>query len=345
VRLPSGSGDEALAQALSQIASEPLDHDRPLWRLWLIDDGDGSSAIAVRIHHVIADGVALLGVLYGFSDEGAGSEPLVPTMSRAAPAFAPHAGLGHRAAGLGRIARLALRRSDTPTALAGRPGGEKALAWSTAFDVETVRRAAHRAGAHVNDVVLGSLAGAVRMLALHGGAPVRNAVHALVPVALPHHDGALENRYASMFVRLPIEVEDPANRVIAARAAMDEARAQAGVEVGRSLVSAAFALGAHVEHLGVRLLSHKASLVVSNVPGPTEPIHVGGRRITSVAFASPTCGTIALSASAFSYAGDLRVTISADTAVMPDAWPFARLFDVEMRATLAALLGAADGSA
>jgi diacylglycerol O-acyltransferase / wax synthase len=342
VRLPPGSGDEALARAVSRIASEPLDPARPLWRMWLIDEGDGRAAVAVRIHHVIADGVALLGVLYGFSDEGAG----VVMPSRQAPAAVPGAAAAHRLAGLARIARLAARRSDTPAALAGRPRGEKAFAWSTAFDVLALRDAAHHVGAHVNDVVLGALAGALRVLVARGDAPPpRDAVHALVPVALPHHAGALENRYASMFVRLPIDVADPRGRVVAARVSMNEARAQAGVEVGRSLVTAAFALGAHIEHIGVRLLSHKASLVASNVAGPSEPMHVGGRQIRSIAFASPTCGSIALSASAFSYAGELRVTIATDTAVMPDAWPFVRLFEEEMRSTLAALLGAAKGSA
>ena len=350
VRLPPGSGEEELALAVSRIASEPLDRTRPLWRMWLIDGGRGPSSIAVRIHHVIADGVALLGILYGFSDEGAGvTLPARPTPTRARTprdrSFSRE-GLAHRASGLVRMARLAGRPADTRAALTGRPHGEKALAWSTAFDVESVRGAAHRAGAHVNDVVLGALAGAVRMLVVtRGEHPPREQVHALVPVALPHQDGALGNRYASMFVRLPIEVADPIARVTAARAAMQAARAQAGVEVGRSLVSAAYALGAHIEHVGVRLLSHKASLVVSNVAGPTEPLHVGGRRLTSIAFASPTCGSLALSASAFSYAGALRVTIATDTAVMPDPWPFARLFEEEMRKTIAALLGAAPGPA
>ena len=72
---------------------------------------------------------------------------------------------------------------------------------------------------------------------------------------------------------------------------------------------------------------------------------IGGRRITSVVFASPTCGSLALSVSAFSYAGELRVAVATDTAVMPDPWPFARMFDEEMKTTVAALLGAARASA
>jgi hypothetical protein len=85
--------------------------------------------------------------------------------------------------------------------------------------------------------------------------------------------------------------------------------------------------------------------VASNVVGPETPMHIGGRRITSVVFASPSCGSLALSVSAFSYAGELRVTIATDTAVMRDPWPLARLFEEEMKRTVAALLGAGGASA
>ena len=345
VRLAPGSGDEQLAEVLSRIASEPLDRDRPLWRMWLVDGEGGRSAIAVRIHHAIADGVALLGVLYGFSDEGVGAAPAEPEPAAPAP---PAARRSSRdlVRGAVAIARLLARPADAPAALSGRPAGRKALAWSAPFDVASIRSAAHRAGAHLNDVILGALAGALRVLVAQGGAPPRSAVHALVPVALPHEVGAMGNRYASLFVRLPVDVGGAIERVTAARDAMHEARATAGLQLGRSLVGAAFALREHAERIGVRLLSRKASLVVSNLAGPTEPtLHVAGRRITSIVFASPMPGSVALSASVFSYGGELRVTIAVDTAVLPDPWPLVRLLEIEMRATLAALLGTAAGTA
>jgi diacylglycerol O-acyltransferase len=75
------------------------------------------------------------------------------------------------------------------------------------------------------------------------------------------------------------------------------------------------------------------------------PLHVAGRRIDSILFASPTSGALALSASAFSYGGQLRVTIAADTAVVPDPWSIVQLFEDELRGTLFALLGGAAKSA
>ena len=341
VRLVEGAGEGDLARVLSRIASEPLDRARPLWRMWLIDGDGDRSAIAVRIHHVIADGVALLGVLYGFSDEGADS--MVSTSSPSAPATPPSS--GHFIRRAAELARLVARPADAPPALAGRPRGSKALAWSAPIDVESIRRAAHGVDAHINDVVLGALAGAVRMLVARDGSPPSQPVHALVPVALPHAQGALGNRFASLFVRLPIDVAGEVDRVIAARDAMHEARAASGVELGRSLIGAAFALREHVERIGVRVLSRKATLVLSNVAGPPEALHVAGRRIDSILFASPTSGSLALSASAFSYRGQLRMTIAADTAVVPDPWSIVGLFEEEMRVVLTALLGGAARSA
>lgn len=163
-------------------------------------------------------------------------------------------------------------------------------------------------------------------------------MHALVPVALPHAQGALGNRFASLFVPLPIDVAGEVDRVLAARDGMREARAASGVELGRSLVGAAFALRQHVGRIGVRLLSRRATLVLSNLAGPPAALHVGGRRIESIVFAAPTSGSLALSASAFSYEGQLRVTIATDTAVVADPWSVVELFEDEMRATLAALL-------
>jgi len=275
-------------------------------------------------------------VLYGFSDEGADSlSP--PFVAPVAPGAAPRGGhLVRRAA---ELARLVARGPDAPPALAGRPRGAKALGWSAPFDVASLRRAAHGVDAHLNDVVLGALAGAVRSLVARDGSPPNHPVHVLVPVALPHVAGALGNRFASLFVRLPIDVAGEVDRVIAARDAMREARAASGVELGRSLIGAAVALREPVERIGVRVLSRRATLVVSNVAGPTEALHVAGRRIDSILFAAPTSGSLALSASAFSYAGELRVTIGVDTAVVPDPWSIVELFEEEMRVTLGLLQG------
>ena len=108
------------------------------------------------------------------------------------------------------------------------------------------------------------------------------------------------------------------DRVRAAQAAVDDARARAGIPLGEVLVAGAALLGPLGERLAVRVLSRKASLVASNVAGPSSPLHLGGHLVTDVMFAAPAPGAIALSLNLMTYRDALRVTVATDTAIVPD---------------------------
>ena len=49
--------------------SHPLDPSKPLWQFSLIDNYQGGSALLSRIHHCIADGIALVGVMLKLADQ------------------------------------------------------------------------------------------------------------------------------------------------------------------------------------------------------------------------------------------------------------------------------------
>ena len=65
------SAVQALQQRVGELAGEPLNPARPLWELRLIEDFDGGSALIARIHHCIADGIALISVMLSITDGGA----------------------------------------------------------------------------------------------------------------------------------------------------------------------------------------------------------------------------------------------------------------------------------
>ena len=72
---------QALQQRVAHLAATPLDPARPLWQLHLVEDLDGeSSALISRIHHCIADGIALISVMLSITDGGA-----APPARRAPP--------------------------------------------------------------------------------------------------------------------------------------------------------------------------------------------------------------------------------------------------------------------
>jgi WS/DGAT/MGAT family acyltransferase len=65
------SFEEVLRDRVGELCSQPLDPARPLWQMQLIEDmGDGSSALICRIHHCIADGIALIAVMLSITDGG-----------------------------------------------------------------------------------------------------------------------------------------------------------------------------------------------------------------------------------------------------------------------------------
>ena len=76
-KLPGRGTVSDLKKFVGEIASQPLDESRPLWQMQLIDNYAGGQALVVRIHHCIADGIALIGVLLALttdqSDDGSGS--------------------------------------------------------------------------------------------------------------------------------------------------------------------------------------------------------------------------------------------------------------------------------
>lgn len=66
--LPSPAGKRELEKFVAEMASEPLNPSRPRWDYHLVETADGNSAIVVRIHHAIADGIALVGVMNSLTD-------------------------------------------------------------------------------------------------------------------------------------------------------------------------------------------------------------------------------------------------------------------------------------
>ena len=84
VRLPGAGGERELQSMVADLASERLDKGKPLWQMHLVEHYGGGSALITRIHHCIADGIALIGVLLNMTDD----DPNAPDTPRAVPGLA-----------------------------------------------------------------------------------------------------------------------------------------------------------------------------------------------------------------------------------------------------------------
>ncbi|MFD2450510.1 wax ester/triacylglycerol synthase domain-containing protein [Ideonella paludis] len=62
---------DALKDRVADLSATPLDMRRPLWQIHLVENlEDGRSALVVRVHHCIADGIALISVMLSITDGG-----------------------------------------------------------------------------------------------------------------------------------------------------------------------------------------------------------------------------------------------------------------------------------
>jgi diacylglycerol O-acyltransferase len=203
-RLPrhkKGEAQQALQDLVGELAMVPLDPGRPLWQIQLVEDYEGGSALVVRIHHCIADGIALISVTMSLVDGGAppperrrkaaphGAEdwiadtlikPLTDITVRALDAAGegavkslgllrdPQKGMSG-SLDMARLAyqvisdaaSLALMPDDSKTRLKGKPGRAKRVAWCPPIPLDEVKAVGKALNCSVNDVLLSCVAGAI----------------------------------------------------------------------------------------------------------------------------------------------------------------------------------------
>ena len=221
--LPGAGGQAELERFVADLASTPLNPSRPLWEMHLVDTSIGGQALVTRIHHSIADGIALVGVLLSMADDSPqplprstrktarndeGHDPFWFGMWRPATdamlngirlstnLWAKYVGLVTNplqaleysrlgTAIAGEIGKLALMPDDSPTRFKGKPGTSKRVAWSAPISLPEVKAVGRVLGCSVNDMLLSAAAGALRgYLADKGDAVEGVEIRALVPVNL-----------------------------------------------------------------------------------------------------------------------------------------------------------------
>ncbi|GAB3467884.1 wax ester/triacylglycerol synthase family O-acyltransferase [Polaromonas eurypsychrophila] len=201
-----GKEQEVLQGRVAELAMQPLDRKRPLWQIHLVEDYTGpdgvkGSAMIVRIHHCIADGIALISVTMSLVDGGAapperrkkesggGAEDwIADTLLRPFTDLTVKA-LGAAGEGAARSlnllsdpqkgmagsldmakvmlqvlkdgAALALMPDDSKTRLKGKPGKTKKVAWCQPIPLDEVKAVGKALNCSINDVLLSCVAGAI----------------------------------------------------------------------------------------------------------------------------------------------------------------------------------------
>lgn len=385
------SHQQALADAVGRLATVPLNARRPLWHFHLVEDfvgedGQPASALIVRIHHCIADGIALISVIMSLVDGGseppkrqhrasAGAEdwlsdalikPLAGLTVRAIDMAGegaarslhalldPEKAMQHGLAGSADAARmawqvlndaaaLALMPDDSPTRLKGEPGTHKRVAWCPPLPLDNVKAVGRALGCSVNDVLLSCVAGAIGgYLRDCGDDTTGKEIRAMIPVNLRPMEEAwkLGNHFGLAPLVLPIGIENPIERIYEVRRRMAALKGSTQPLLAFGLLAVAGLMVKPAQDALLNLFGRKTTAVMTNVPGPREPLTLCGARVTQCMVWVPQTGSVGLGVSILSYGGGVQFGVISDTLLCPEPQRIIDAFapEFETLATLTLML-------
>jgi diacylglycerol O-acyltransferase len=358
VGVPAPGGRRELADICGHVAGLPLDRDRPLWEMWVLEGGARSDAVAVmlKVHHAVVDGVAganLLAFLCGLQPD-APAPRAVRGAGGANPLQIAVSGLLGFATRPLRLATVvpATMLTLVQTVLRARDGRTMAAPFSapptpfngsvtrrrniayTQLDMRDVKRVKERFGVTINDVVVALCAGVLRRFLLERGELPDNPLVATVPVSVHNKSGRPgRNHTTLMFCRVETQISDPAER-IGAIAAGNAAAKDHTTAMGPTLLHDWTEFGGPtIFGAAMRILpripislSRAYNLILSNVPGPQAQLYFLGCQIDAMYPLGPVIGNAGLNITVMSLNGELGVGIIGCPDLLPDLWGIADAF-------------------
>jgi WS/DGAT/MGAT family acyltransferase len=353
--LPKPGSMAQLRELVGRLQSRQLDRSRPLWEIYLVEGLEGGRvAVITKTHHAMVDGVSAV-------DIGTVILDLTPT-PRDVPEddWAPRKEPGAASLMAGAVTDLVRRPTqviDTArtavvdvratagkvTSIAGSvlqsartmvrsaPAsplnvtiGEQRRFGMATTELDDYKRVRKAHGGTVNDVVLATVAGALRTWLLTRGESVTptTVIRAMVPVSVRTEGDSGGNRVSSYFVDLPIGEGNPVMRLHQVSFAM-RGHKESGESVGAdALVQLTGFAPPTIHALGARVASGFSkrlfNVVVTNVPGPQFPLYAAGARMLEMYPVVPLSKGQAVSIGLTSYNGGVFYGLNADRDAMPD---------------------------
>jgi diacylglycerol O-acyltransferase / wax synthase len=360
ISLPGKGGKRELEKLVASLATDSLDFNKPLWQFHLVENYDGGQALIVRIHHCIADGIALIGVMFSMTAPTAQASlaapekpswiktrtsshnanvwedffrPVTKTAVRAINATGGAAATAIEQAGAvlqepelaveqagefahiaGQLAKdaakIALMPADSATALKGKPGRAKMVAWNEPLPLAEIKSLGKALGCSVNDVLLSCVAGALRgyLASVDEDVPYETEVRAMVPVNLRARgdEHKLGNKFGLVPLTLPVGIANPLERLYEVRRRMTDLKDGYQALLAMGVLATVGNFPKMIQAAVLNFFSSKATAVMTNVPGPSEPLYMAGAKMKQIMFWVPQSGDIGLGVSILSYAGGVQ---------------------------------------
>jgi diacylglycerol O-acyltransferase / wax synthase len=359
--LPEPGTDDQLRALAGRVFAQPLDLDKPLWEIWVVEglerseDGDPRFAVITKTHHALVDGIAgvdLMTVLFDTAPEPkvppergsnwvprpmpSGTQLLGEALAEraAVPLDAARAmggvvrhprrllGAAARgAAGLGSLVVSSLRPAPASPYNVD-IGPHRRFEW-VRWSLPAVKQVKNELGGTVNDAVLAAVTLALERHLFHRGVATEGLeLRAFVPVSVRAESGRGEtgNQVAGMMAPLPVWARDPALCFELVHEAMKDLK-QSGQAVGaQALTELAGFASPTIMSQAARITARGRlfNLVVTNVPGPQQPLYLIGREMIDLIPMVPLAPGQALGVAIMSYNGRLRLGLTGDWDAMPD---------------------------
>lgn len=307
--LPTPGRIRDLLELTSRLHGTLLDRHRPLWEAHLIEGlPDQRFAVYTKMHHALVDGVSALKLTErtlstdphdtevrvpwalppkkrSKQRDSSAAERLLRTVTETAGSVV---GMAPTTLKLARAAlleqQLTLPFGAPRTMFNVKIGGARRVA-AQSWPVDRVKRIKQAAKVTVNDVVLAMCSGALRAYLIEQGALPQTPLIAMVPVSLRSeaeaHAGG--NMVGSILCNLATDVEDPALRLATISDSMagnkkvfSELPKMQALALSAALLSP---LALAVVPGVVGTVPPPFNVVISNVPGPREPMYWAGARL------------------------------------------------------------------
>ena len=344
-----------LRELVGRLMSQPLDLERPLWQLYLIEGVEGGRHACVsKTHHALVDGVAAIDVgtiVLDPNPEGAearlgderwdpdepspemllvqGASERIRAPLRAASRAARSALAMPRetASAVMRTAEgftnLAARGPSAPRTLLNREIGRDRRVGFVKAELEALKRVRGDSGATVNDVILAIAAGGLRRLFERRGEDLPDHLVALVPMSIRRHDEHVElgNRLATLMVALPLREPDPDRRLRLIHEETTRIKESEQARAASLVIDATGWTPPTINRVLADVLARPLTwnLVISNVPGPQVPFYLLGRRMLEVyPFVPLSPQGHALSIGVVSYDGGVFFGLAGDRDLFAD---------------------------
>ncbi|MGH3498364.1 MAG: phosphatase PAP2 family protein [Nocardioidaceae bacterium] len=307
--LPAPGGRDALRAYVAQVAARPMPADRPLWRVVIVRRvGGGQSAMLFLVHHTIADGIGIVvHALQLFRPSF-----VLPGAAPARPAWAGR--------GFGTAVGLAQLATDgTPKAALSSGTSPDRSFGMVSIDLQTMRSVAAACHCRVTDVLLSGVAGAITRvhpeLAARVGFRLRVAVPSLLraPGA-----GAEGNVTSAVMVDLPLDAMPERERLTRVAAVTSRLRTPTRALGSRFVMAHVLAVVPEpaaswfARTVYGRRFFHA---IVSNMPGPTEQLHMAGVPLRDVLPVVPLAPGAPIAVGALGWNGVFGVGLTSDPAV------------------------------